>query len=170
MGSSTFAIRSQKDIICSNNMLIGHTTLDVFAICETKSWKEDPVSDTGSELKISHVRTERTFDGRLKGKGVAEYLMVYHPSEETDPHKKTATYTGLMVFVGSLDDGEQGEATFVTNGTYAGLPVASLTIDPLTATGSLTAIKRPGGYRFSGEAKTMEIWFESDKKGTPRTE
>lgn len=86
----------------------------------------------------------------MEGTGVAEYVMVYHPSDATDAHAMTASFAGLMVFKGTLDGGEPGEVTFVTTGKYDKTADAQWVVDEKTATGGLKGIKGTGGYSSAG--------------------
>ncbi|KAG8850451.1 hypothetical protein FRB96_009696 [Tulasnella sp. 330] len=115
-------------------------------------------------MNITRCRTDRVFKGesnRMQGKGAAEYTMVYHENGETDPHKKTASYAGLMHFTGTIDGGEEGEVVFITTGTYDKGVDASWTIDPKTATGGLKGLKGKGGYTSTG--MMAEYWLEVEK-------
>ncbi|KAG8969318.1 hypothetical protein FRC03_003419 [Tulasnella sp. 419] len=127
---------------------------------DTLSWDEKPVEDTGSSLKITRVRTTRKFTGKLAGTGVAEYLMVYHPSDAKDVHAMTASYTGLMLFKGTFNGGEEGEAVFiVTTGKYEGAAVAEWIVDSKSTSGGLKGLKGRAGYNSKGMTGT-EVWEE----------
>lgn len=115
-------------------------------------------------MKITRLRSDRVFAGesnRMQGKGVAEYTMVYHENGETDPHKMTASYAGLMHFTGTIDGGEEGEIVFMTTGTYDKGVEASWIVDSKTGTGGLKGLKGKGGYASKG--REAEIWLEVEK-------
>ncbi|KIO32340.1 hypothetical protein M407DRAFT_108293 [Tulasnella calospora MUT 4182] len=130
--------------------------------CKTDGWEEAPISDSVGSLKITRVRTTRTFAGRLTGKGLAEYVMVYReaPPGVTDPHQMTAKYVGIMVFKGTLDGGKEGEAHFTVDGLYDGTATAKLIVDEKTCSGGLKGLKGEAKYGWDAEKKELVIGLD----------
>ncbi|CAG8621653.1 1077_t:CDS:2 [Acaulospora colombiana] len=57
--------------------------LEIEASFDCDTWDEKDVPKLeGQTLRITRTRTERTFKGGMKGKGVAEYTFIYHPTKE----------------------------------------------------------------------------------------
>ncbi|KAG8900086.1 hypothetical protein FRC01_010270 [Tulasnella sp. 417] len=132
---------------------------------KTTGWDESPISDSVGSRKITRVRTTRTFAGRLTGKGLAEYVMVYReaPPGVTDPHKMTAKYVGIMAFKGTLDGGEEGEAHFTVDGLYDGTATAKLTVDEQTCNGGLKGLKGEASYGWDAEKKELVFGLDGIK-------
>ena len=157
----TYSIRCVRGLLTSPLALLHFPFEGAKALFDTTSWDEKPIADAGSPLKITRVRTERTFTGQLEGKGVAEYVMVYHPSDPsvTDPHAMSASYSGVMIFQGKLDGSEEGEVVLITAGTFEGAAIGEWVVDEKTATGGLKGIKGKGGYNSKGMTGT-EVWVD----------
>ncbi|KAG8779159.1 hypothetical protein FRC20_003757 [Serendipita sp. 405] len=91
--------------------------------------KDKPkLSSYDAEMKVTHVRTERTFKGGIQGRGLVEYNLVYHRMPTgTDAGKADApvmnsmcTYNGVMYFKGTIDSlsTTEGELIFTITGTW----------------------------------------------------
>ncbi|KAG8727950.1 hypothetical protein FRC11_012139, partial [Ceratobasidium sp. 423] len=59
------------------------STKSIKAQYRTVNWEEKPISEEGAALKITRVRTERTFSGAMTGTGIAEYIINYHPGTDS---------------------------------------------------------------------------------------
>lgn len=87
--------------------------------------------------------------------------MVYHPASPgvTDPHAMTASFAGLMYFKGSIQGSEEGEAVFLSTGSYEGSAKATWHIDEKTTSGGLIGLKGfSGGYDTAN--KGTEAWLD----------
>jgi hypothetical protein len=114
-------------------------------------------------VKLTRVRTERTFKGDVVGTAVTEYTFSYHPQDPANPPKDphgTVSYLGVMYFKGTIDGSDPGEVVFlIKDGLYEGMAKGDLVIDERSAIGGLKGIKGKAGY----ESKSMEgcpAWFE----------
>jgi hypothetical protein len=115
--------------------------IEIDATFDCASWDEKDVPKLeGQTLRITRTRTERTFKGGMKGKGVAEYTFIYHPTKgevkagtpsifpigghviltrddlfmiETGAHGEGmyVTYNGLMYFKGTIDVPTEARST-----------------------------------------------------------
>ncbi|CAE6426374.1 unnamed protein product [Rhizoctonia solani] len=138
------------------------------ALYHTVNWEEKPVSEEGAPLKITRVRTERTFSGAMTGTGIAEYTICYHAdgscAEGTCSGMPTSSYTGICHFKGSIDGSPEGEVIFIVeNGKFTGAAEADWIIDEKTAIGGLKGLKGKGGYKHDATAKFEDgtnVWFE----------
>jgi len=86
--------------------------------------------------------------------------MIYHPTPAgsvptTEKHAMTASFAGLMHFTGSISGSPEGEAVFVTKGTFEGTADAEWVLDERTASGGLEKIKANGGYSSKGITATQ---------------
>ncbi|KAJ1301158.1 hypothetical protein OPQ81_003569 [Rhizoctonia solani] len=98
-------------------------------------------------LKITRVRTERTFSGAMTGTGVAEYIINYHPGTDSGSHcgMPTSSYAGICHFKGSIDGSPEGEVIFIVeNGKFTGAAEADWIVDEKTAIGGLKGLKGKG--------------------------
>jgi len=138
------------------------------ATFDTDSWDETPIVLTpDSPLKMTRVRTSRKFTGSMEGNAITEYTMVYHPAPagsaaSTEPHAMTATFAGLMHFKGTINGSPEGEAIFVTKGTFEGTADAEWVLDERTASGGLKHIRAKGGYSSKGITATQS-WLHVEK-------
>jgi len=132
------------------------------------TWEEKPAdliadSASASGLKLVHCSSTRTFKGAITGQGVAYYTMVYHTGEGG-----TCVYSGMMYFQGKLEGKEEGEAIFVTSGTYstADGPAAAWYLDEKSGSGGFKGLSARGGYKMapgameSHDYRSMEAWLE----------
>lgn len=151
------------------------TKIEASFDCDTWDEKDVPKLE-GQTLRITRTRTERTFKGGMKGKGVAEYTFIYHPTKEeakSDSGASAAgmlvTYNGLMYFKGTIDvpvearstatfEGE-GEIVFTCDGTFgkdgAYKAIGEWKVIPGSGTGAFADIKEGvivgAGYESSGK-------------------
>jgi hypothetical protein len=79
---------------------------------------------------------------------VAYYNMVGHPSASKEAHEQTASYNGLMHFVGEIQ-GKKGSIVFISTGTYTKETGAlcDWVSDPKTGTEELAGLKAHGWYK-----------------------
>lgn len=91
--------------------------------------------------------------------------MVYReaPPGVTDPHQMTAKYVGIMVFKGTFDGGEEGEAHFAVDGLYEGTAQARLIVDEKTCIGGLKGLKGEGKYEWDAEKKELIVVLDGIK-------
>ncbi|CAE6441588.1 unnamed protein product [Rhizoctonia solani] len=133
----------------------------------TANWDEKPVSEEGAPLKITRVRTERTFSGTMTGTGIAEYVICQHPGSSCDgthAGMPTSSYAGICHFKGSIDGSPEGEVIFIVeHGKFDGAAQADWLIDEKTAIGGLKGLKGKGGYKHDATASFTEgtnVWLE----------
>ncbi|KAG8991474.1 hypothetical protein FRB90_001341 [Tulasnella sp. 427] len=138
---------------------------DTITTCQTTGWEETPISSPISSLKITRVHTTRTLEGRLAGKALAEYIMVYReaPPGVTDPHQMTAKYTGIMSFKGTFDGSEEGEAHFTIDGLHDKGVTAKLVVDEKTCIGGLKGLTGEGSYLWDAEKKQLVLNLDGVK-------
>jgi hypothetical protein len=138
---------------------------DLKATFDTVNWEETPIKVEGSTIKLTRVRTERTFKGDVAGSAVTEYTFSYHPKDPAqqapDAHGHgTVSYNGIMYFKGTIDGSEPGEVVFlIKDGLYDGVAKGELVVDERSAIGGLKGISGKAGYESKG-CEGCPAWFE----------
>lgn len=123
-------------------------------------WEEATYDQVSPEVKMTKASVEYTFSGEMEGKGSVEYLMYYSHVDAKDQHKSTASYFGLMRFVGRLA-GKEGSFVMKDIGAFqAGAAISALQIGEGSGTGSLLGITGTASYRADANGSRFELKFE----------
>jgi hypothetical protein len=111
-------------------------------------------------MRMTKASVEFAFQGQMEGKGFVEYLMFYTYVNETDPHKSTATYVGLIIFEGKLN-GRNGSLTMEDRGTFGnGVAESALAIIPGSGTDQLMGITGSGRYTATPQRCECTLEYE----------
>lgn len=122
-------------------------------------WDEKPYEQS-STTKLTKASVEFAFKGQIEGQGLVEYIMFYKSFDETDPHKATASYVGLIRFKGRLD-GKNGSFVLEDRGVFEGGEANSiLTIIAGSGTDELRGITGTGTYTATEKGSRCELTYE----------
>ncbi|MFC4534162.1 DUF3224 domain-containing protein [Sphaerisporangium dianthi] len=103
-------------------------------------WDEKPYSEEKGHSTLAKARVTNTFEGDIKGEGVAEYLLVY-PQGEGD-----ASFVGLQEVNGTVN-GRKGSFVLDIKGTFAnGQAKGDWTVVDDSGKGELEGLKGKGGF------------------------
>lgn len=119
-------------------------------------WDESTMLDLEGDRKITRASVGFDYTGeKVDGKSQVEYLMYYLMHDADDPHKARATYSGFLVFSGTLD-GRKGSFVMRENGEYsAGEANSECTIIEGSGTEELTGITGTASFTATGEKDIM---------------
>ena len=124
-----------------------------------KKWEESNYQQLTPEKKITKASVEYGFSGEIEGKGLVEYLMFYSHFDPKDQHKSSASYVGLIYFVGTLL-GKSGSFVIEDNGTFEdGTAKSTMRIAKGSGTGQLDGIYGNGGYLANREGYHIELEY-----------
>ena len=124
-----------------------------------KKWEEANYQQLTPEKKITKASVEYGFSGEIEGKGLVEYLMFYSHFDPKDQHKSSASYVGLIYFVGTLL-GKSGSFVLEDNGTFEdGAAKSTMRIAKGSGTGQLDGIYGNGGYLANREGYHIELEY-----------
>ena len=123
-------------------------------------WEEENLTTFPPEMPVAKASIIYEVTGAISGKLTVEYLLHYSCQDKENPHNSKATYTGYMLFVGTVN-GKSGSFVVEDKGNYtkAG-PVSVLSIKPATGTDELCGISGNGGYGFSDGKMIIEFELE----------
>lgn len=122
-------------------------------------WDEKPYEQSPT-TKLTKASVEFAFTGQMEGQGLVEYLMFYKAFDESDPHKTTATYVGLIRFKGRLN-GKTGSFVLEDRGMFEGGAANSiLTIIPGSGTDDLRGITGSGTYTATQKSSRCDLTYE----------
>ncbi len=122
-----------------------------------KKWEEKLYDQISSEMKMTKASVEYSMSGQIDGKAVVEYLMFYKYFDENDQHKSSATYIGLIRFVGKVQ-GKEGNFVIEDHGTFEnGEASSTLQIIEGSGMGELKGIKGTGRYSANQEGAHFEL-------------
>ncbi|MEO3808337.1 DUF3224 domain-containing protein [Sphaerisporangium sp. B11E5] len=103
-------------------------------------WDEKPYSEEKGQATLAKAHVTNTFDGDIKGDGVAEYLLVY-PKGEGD-----ASFIGLQEVNGTVND-RKGSFVLAIEGSFAnGQAKGDWTVVDGSGKGELEGLKGKGGF------------------------
>jgi hypothetical protein len=111
-----------------------------------KKWEENPYQQISSQMKMTKASVEYAMSGEISGTVLTEYLMFYKYFDDKDQHKSSASYVGLMRFVGSMQ-GKEGSFVIQDNGAFDnGNAISTLHIMAGSGMGSFEGIQGSGRY------------------------
>ena len=109
--------------------------------------------------KLTRASVEYGFTGEIEGRGLVEYLMFYSHFDETDQHKATASYVGMIYVEGTLA-GKSGSFVLEDNGRFEnGSATSTLRIARGSGTGQLAGIEGNGVYLANREGFRIELEY-----------
>jgi hypothetical protein len=124
-----------------------------------KKWNETTYDQISPGMKMTRASVEYAFSGEIAGNASVEYLMFYRHFDEKDQHASSASYAGLIRFMGTLE-GRQGSFVMKDDGGFEGGTADSvLQICDGSGTGSLAGIRGSGMYRADKNGCQCEIDF-----------
>jgi hypothetical protein len=136
------------------------TSMKATATYSPTKWDEKPYEQISPSMKLTRASVEFAFHGQMEGHGLVEYLMFYKYFDESDPHKATATYVGLITFKGTLN-GVAGSFAMEDRGTFeAGAANSVLTIIPGSGTDKHKGITGTGKYTATQKGCECELNYE----------
>lgn len=127
-------------------------------------WDENVSNQISHEMKTTKASVEYTLSGEINGQAVVEYLMFYKYFDSNDQHKSSATYLGLIRFIGTVH-GKNGSFVIEDHGTFEnGAANSILQILDSSGTGELKNIKGTGHYRANQNGTAFELDYTLETK------
>jgi hypothetical protein len=122
-----------------------------------EKWDEKTYEEVAPQMKLTRSSVDFAFKGDLMGRASVEYLMFYTHTDPADPHKATATYSGMMHFKGSLA-GNDGSFAMLDEGRFEnGAAISQLKIIAGSGQGALKTIAGQGSYHADKGGFFLEI-------------
>ena len=122
-----------------------------------KKWEEKVHDQISSEMKITKASVEYEMSGEINGKAFVEYLMHYKFFDIKDQHKSSASYIGLMRFVGNIQ-GHEGSFVIEDHGTFEnGEANSTLKIVTGSGLGGFKGIQGTGNYSADKKGAQIEL-------------
>lgn len=182
-------VHTPLDTLCVKLYRTHHWLLQTrfTATFSTQSWDEVPltlpptttstITGPDAPTKVTHVTTQRVFSAATEtvgtgssaptftGTALASYHLLYAPTPpDTPAHEHKATYTGVMSFAGTLDDGQglkrDGSFVVAVVGKYGdGLATGEWSLVKDSVKGAFDFVgEGKGGYEAG--AKDSSAWLE----------
>lgn len=122
-----------------------------------KKWDENPYEQISSEMKMTKASVEYLMSGEINGKALVEYLMFYKYFDANDQHKSSASYIGLIRFVGNVQ-GKEGSFVIEDHGTFEN-GAANSTLQIISGSGmeELKGIHGTGRYSANQDGAQFEL-------------
>jgi hypothetical protein len=122
-----------------------------------KKWEENAYEQISSEMKMTKASVEYSMSGDINGKALVEYLMFYKYFDAKDQHKSSATYIGLMRFVGIIH-GKEGSFLMEDRGIFEnGKASSALQIITGSGMGELKSLQGSGRYSANQDGIQIEL-------------
>ena len=120
-------------------------------------WDEKNCGDVSNNMVMSRASIVYNITGDIQGEFIVEYLLHYTNYNTENQHNSEATYTGYMVFSGTIN-GKSGTFVLEDKGAYSAAgPVSDLTIKANTGTGGLSGISGTGRMFAEGSGMVIKI-------------
>ena len=125
-------------------------------------WDEANLGKVVNKMMIARASIIYKIAGAINGECAVEYLLHYTNYDIDDQHRSEATYTGYIVFSGSIN-GKLGTFVLTDNGQYSPVgPVSELSIKANTGTEDFTGISGTGKIYADGEKMIIEIEYQNE--------
>ena len=122
-----------------------------------EKWDEKTYEEVPPHMKLTRASVVFGFKGDLVGKAAVEYLMFYTHTDPADPHKATASYSGMMHFKGTLT-GNDGSFAMLDQGRFEnGAAISQLKIIAGSGQGALKNIAGQGSYHAAKEGFFLDL-------------
>jgi len=122
-----------------------------------KKWEEKAYDKISSDMKMTKASVEYAMSGEINGKAFVEYLMYYKFFDIKDQHKSSASYIGLMRFVGKIR-GNEGSFVIEDHGTFEnGEANSTLKIVADSGLGRFKGIQGTGNYSADQNGIQIEL-------------
>ena len=122
-------------------------------------WEEVTYQQISPGMKLTKASVEYAFSGEIEGKASVEYLMFYSHFDPKDQHKATASYIGLIYFVGTIS-GKAGSVVLEDKGSFEGGTAKSvLKITKDSGTEQLEGIHGSGMYLANQDGYHIELEY-----------
>ena len=136
--------------------------MKAISIFKIEKWDEAEAEGFPEGHRVTTSSIIYSVEGDISGKFFAEYVLHYTQYDTEEPHKSVATFSGVLVFEGSVFD-KVGSFALEESGNYTNFgPTSILKIKANTGKNELTGISGQGKYAFDGEKMIFELFFEYD--------